>query len=319
MKNKILPLAIATIAAGSLSPLAMADVTVYGKANVSLNQTELESDGVDQGELNSNASRLGVKGSVDISEGLKAIYGMEFEVFVDDGDDGDGETFAQRNIYGGFQGGFGTIIAGKHDTPSKLAQGKVDRFNDLQHADMKEYVEGENRADNIVMYTTPSFGGFAITGASVQGEEDTYSGSDSSDGVSLAATWSNDMIYAALAADDSIDNQDLIRAVLDIKLGIFTIGGMVQQAENTYISSIDEDSYLLSGEVKLGEKVVLKAQYGMTDYSNDDEDMQTAVGADYLLNDNSKLYAYYSIIEREEAGGETADDSTMGVGYEIKF
>ena len=45
---------------------------VYGKANVTINDTE------DNIELNSNASRIGFKGSADLGGGLQAIYNFEF-------------------------------------------------------------------------------------------------------------------------------------------------------------------------------------------------------------------------------------------------
>ena len=56
---------------------------------------------------------------------------------------------------GGIKGSFGTVWAGKHDTPTKLAQGKIDLFNDLE-GDIKNTFEGENRVSNIVAYSSPS-------------------------------------------------------------------------------------------------------------------------------------------------------------------
>ena len=126
MKKNLL--AIAVGAAVVMPGLALADgPTVYGKVNVSLENAEFD-NGVDSSEdaweLNSNASRLGVKGDFDLDvAGLKAIYQAEFEISVDDGDKG-GETFSQRNIFGGLKGSFGTLKAGKFDTPTKKAQGK---------------------------------------------------------------------------------------------------------------------------------------------------------------------------------------------------
>ena len=76
------------------------DGAVYGKVNVSIVNAD---SGDDQWELNSNASRLGVKGKTEISDGLYAIYKAEFEMCVDDGDC-KGQTLTQRNIIGGIQG-----------------------------------------------------------------------------------------------------------------------------------------------------------------------------------------------------------------------
>ena len=57
---------------------------LYGKANVSY---ENQDDGnSDTWKLQSNASRLGVKGALNTDlEGLEAIYKAEFEISIDDG------------------------------------------------------------------------------------------------------------------------------------------------------------------------------------------------------------------------------------------
>ena len=123
----------------------------------------------DEWKLNSNASRLGVKGKSEIAEGLTLVYKAEFEIVVDDGDC-KGQTFTQRNIMGGIKGSFGTVWAGKHDTPTKLAQSKIDLFNDLE-GDIKNTFEGENRVSNIVAYSSPEINGFSSTVAMIPGED----------------------------------------------------------------------------------------------------------------------------------------------------
>ena len=122
----VLPLALPL----ALPTAVSADVTLYGKANVSLQSTD--ESGSSTTEVVSNASRIGVKGSETLSEELKAIYKFEFEVHLDDGDN-DGDTFSQRNIYVGLQSNkMGTVIVGKFDTPLKVAQNKIDLFNDFE-------------------------------------------------------------------------------------------------------------------------------------------------------------------------------------------
>ena len=159
MKKNLLAIAVgAALASPMMMPgAALADgPKVYGKVNVSLENMNYDpapggANNDDKWELQSNASRLGVKGDFDLDvAGLKAVYKAEFEISVDDGDK-DGQTFSQRNIYGGFQGGFGTLIAGKFDTPTKKAQMDVDQFNDLD-GDIKNIAAGENRVSNIIQY-----------------------------------------------------------------------------------------------------------------------------------------------------------------------
>lgn len=294
-------------------------VKVYGKANLSLNQTQFESKDpeVDEWRLNSNASRLGVKGSYDINDGLEAIFQMEFEVNVDDGDKG-GQVFGQRNIYAGLKGGFGKIIAGKHDTPLKIAQGKIDRFNDLELGDIKNYTEGEDRVSNIVMYTTPKMSGFSATIAVVPGEDSTGAGDDGiADGSSVSINYVNGWVTAAIAHNSEIDSQDTTRVTADFSFGKTNVGVLVQDAEKTD-GSADETSWILSAQQKLGGGWALKAQYGTTDYGSDNDDTQISIGVDKKLGKQSKLFAYYADIKKEVSDA-SINDSTIAVGYEVKF
>ncbi len=309
MRKNTLLAALITLSAAS----SAAAVQVYGKANVSLNHTDASNS--DTLKLNSNASLIGVKGSYEVSEGLKAIYNFEYETFIDDGDDGSGDEFKQRNIYAGFQGAFGTIIAGKHDTPTKLAQGKIDLFIDLPNADIKNLIQGENRVSNIVMYSTPKTNGLKATVAFVPGD-DTGGGED---GISSAVSYQSGDLSVTLAYDDgtAIDSsvETLTCLAAEYKVGNAKFGALFQQADE--VTGNEEDGYILSSSYKLANVVILKGQYGESD-DETTEKTQIAVGADYKLNKKSKLFAYYSDIEAETNTTSTSV-TTYAVGYEIKF
>ena len=314
MKQKILSLAIIAASLNATTVLA-GDPKVYGKANLSLNQTDSGSS--DTWKLNSNASRFGIKGSFDASDSIKAIYKFEYETFIDDGDDGKEDSnseFKQRNIYAGFQGGFGTIIAGNHDTPTKLAQGKIDRFNDLVLGDIKNVIQGENRAKNIIMYTTPKMNGLSATVAFVPGEEDD---GDVTDGVSAAISYKANGYSFTVAHDDgeTIDSsvESLTRLVGEYKGDGFKLGALYQVADE---GSNDEDGFVLSGEYKLSNGLILKGQYAESD-DETKEITQTAVGVDYKLGKKSKIFSYYAKVEADD--GVTTDANTFALGYEIKF
>jgi predicted porin len=354
MKRKLLPLLVAAVSATVGGQALAGAPTVYGKVNVTLQKYDLERigggaaiDEQDNWEMESNASRIGVKGDFEINENLSAIYKLEYEVAVDDGD-ADGDEFSQRNIYGGLQGPWGTLLAGKHDTPLKLAQGDVDRFNDLAIADIKNIMVGENRQSNIVMYSTPSFSGFGATLAVMQGEDSGVDGDDDNDGiadaVSAAVSYTNDTLYLALAHDKDVDTYDATRLVADVKLGNFKVGGIYQKAEHGSDANAlkdisdpikdfggnfeEQDAYLLSAEWKISGPWKLKAQYGYSESTpvaaglDDAEATLWALGLDYKLNDNSKIFAYYAMLESEGdtlISGDSTEDSTIAIGYEIKF
>jgi len=306
MKVKLLPLAIG--AAIAMPGVALADgPTVYGKMNVTLENSDLEyklgsmSESADTWEINSNASRFGIKGSEEISDGLSAFYQAEYEIFVDDGTDGrdfavegvlvddDGDlladdsvdieestsrTFKQRDIFVGLKGGWGSVQVGNFDTPLKKAQGKVDQFNDMAAGDLKNIVVGENREANLIQYSSPAIADAITLNVAVQaGEEYCPSGSasDCQDGpaenFSVSAVYNSDMIYAAVAMDDGIDGWDATRLSVVANLDAFEVGFLYQMAEESEGANADEqDGYVLSAAMKLGSANKLRAQYGSSEY-----------------------------------------------------
>jgi predicted porin len=295
------------------------DGKVYGKVNASI--VNNDSGSSDEWKLNSNASRVGVKGKTEISDGLYAIYKAEFEMCIDDGDC-KGQTFSQRNIMTGIRGDFGTVWAGKHDSPTKLAQNKIDLFNDLE-GDIKNTFEGENRVSNIVAYTSPKVNGFSATVAMIPGEgsdfdEDGNDDTGLADGISYSISYDMDNLYIAVAGDQDVDKQDLLRVVAQYKMDALKLGFMYQQNEDN-LNSKDESGYFISAAYKM-DKTTLKAQYGtIEDDVDGDEEETLSLGADYKMAKNTKVYVFYTDNTDSEVGSADDEDSSFGVGMEHKF
>lgn len=337
MKKKMLPLAIA--AAIAAPGVALADgPTVYGKFNVSYENADYSyddgstDDSADTWELNSNASRVGVKGEEKINDGLSAFYQAEYGMNVDDGSDGreygididdDGDddvdvntsqTLTQRDIFVGLKGGWGAVQLGKFDTPLKKSQGKVDQFNDLQAGDISELIVGENRESNLIQYSSPTIADALVLNLAFQpGEEYCSDGaaSDCQDGpaenFSASAVFDSSMIYAAVAMDDGIAGWDATRLTVMGKLDMFEVGLIYQTAEEAESDTPDEeDGYILSAGMKLGSSNKIKAQYGNSEYDQDVtgttwtfEGTQFGLGFDHYLSKQTTLFANYIMLEYE--------------------
>ena len=296
------------------------DGTIYGKINVSVVNAD---DGTsDEWNLNSNASRLGVKGKTEIADGLYAVYKAEFEMCVDDGDC-KGQTFTQRNIMGGVRGSFGTVWAGKHDSPTKLAQNKIDLFNDLE-GDIKNTFEGENRVSNMVAYTSPNMNGFSTTVAMMPGEGVDVDGDGQddtglTDGISYSVSYSMDNLYIAIAGDQDVDSQDLMRIVAQYKFDALKLGVMYQQNEDN-LGTKDESGFFVSAAYQLDKKTTLKAQYGsIEDDVDGDEEETLSLGADYKLAKSTKVYVFYTDNTDSSTGVANDEDTAFGLGMEHKF
>jgi predicted porin len=253
MKKKLLPVIIAGLA----SSYTIADVSVYGLMDISLNRenftngTKQKPDqNNDSWDLASNASRLGFKADYAINEDLRAIAKIEYEVFVDDGDSGsdssDTDELKARNIYAGLQGKFGTVIAGKNDSLLKMSQGKVDLFNDWA-ADLKNVMVGENRQDNIVIYSTneKTLDGWQFSASFMPGEDETVNNSngaetrnDIADGWGTSVTYTSKQYYFAIANDQSITPEERANPTNTVRMtgqiavtDTIKLGALVQRAE----------------------------------------------------------------------------------------
>lgn len=300
--KKSLSIAIA-LASMTTASLAVAEIDLYGKANVSL---EMVNEGdVSTTELLSNASRLGFKGSEKINDQLEAIYQLEYEVYFDDS-----ETFKQRNIFIGLKGGFGQVIAGNFDTPLKVAQNKIDLFNDLR-GDIKNVITvNDNRTSNTVQYSTPETGGFGANLAVISSEVE---GQDA--GKSLSVSWANEMFYVAGAFEQDVEdeNAEAMRAVAQINLNAVQLGALYEQYEEENQDSVD--GWLVSAQFKVASDWALKAQYGQSDQHEEGGETMS-IGADYKLSKNAKVFGFYT---EETADNDVLDNDYAGIGMELKF
>lgn len=325
MKVKLLPLAIG--AAIAMPGVALAEgPIVYGKMNVTYEYVTLD-DGTNDdsnGELNSNASRLGFKGSEDINDDLSVIYQAEYQISVD----GDASTFSQRDIFLGLKGDWGTLKGGKFDTPLKKSQGKVDQFNDMQFGDIKNVIVGENRVGDIVQYSTPSMSGISANVAFQSDEKNDVDpdATPEEEGYSASVVYQADMIFASLAMDDSVAGYDATRLTVVGNMDAFQLGFLYQTAEEADVDdAAEQDGYILSAAMKLGENNKLRAQYGFseTDLTDDttDETTQYGIGVDHKLSKQTKLFANYIMLEEENdaPGSDTYESSTLQVGLDHKF
>src|SRR5690554_196374 len=113
----------------AISSQAMAEVTIYGRAHVSVDYLD---DGAKYSKTNlsSNSSRLGFKGSHDISPDLKAFFQIEQQINFATGNSKGGNEFATRDTFVGLGGNFGALQVGRFDSPFKTARGPFNLFGD---------------------------------------------------------------------------------------------------------------------------------------------------------------------------------------------
>jgi predicted porin len=155
------------------APFAYADsseITLYGRINVDGERVKLDAPASSQKtRLSSNSSNLGIRGSEKLGGNLKAWFQVEQDLRID----GDNQPagWATRNSGVGLSGDFGSILAGRWDTPYKTFAIRLDPFGDMGVPSMSNMLgqaafktgltqDFQQRPINAVQYWTPNLSGF---------------------------------------------------------------------------------------------------------------------------------------------------------------
>lgn len=288
-------------------PTLAATVDVYGRADVSLQSSD---DGEGRySEVKSNASRIGFKGTHELSKGLEVVYKAEFQVDID----GDGDTVKKRNQYIGLKGSFGEVLLGNNDSMLKQSQGKTDLFSDY-NGDIKHLWRGENRLSDTVTYKSSKFTGFQF-GVTYVAEDKV----DGEDAFSVAAMYGDkklkkSSVYASVAMDSEVKGYDTLRATVQGKLADVTLGLMIQNQENADTGA-EMDGVMVSAKYKVGD-TTLKGQYQVADHKEGKKNSGITAGVDYTLATSTKLYAFYTSIDMKT---DNKDENYLAAGIQYNF
>jgi len=313
MNKKLLAIAVgAAMVAGSAA--AMAEATIYGKIHVSVDSLDNGASGsATTGNqdnsgitVSSNSSRLGIKGSEDLGGGLSAIYKYETST--------DYSTSAavngNRNAYLGLKGGFGTFLAGRHDTPFKTIGRKNDLFGDTIADSRNLTNDGGNdaRADNVLVYAN-QFGAVSLALAYVVDDGIKDAGATSGSlgfkqgPLNLAVAFQS--IGKGEFGPGTAKDASASRITAGYKMGSAAIHALYQQETAMGgVDGADGDTWGLGASFKSGMNT-FKLQY--FDRSNDvasgaakDDGNMVALGVDHSMSKSTKVYAVYASMSNDD-------------------
>ncbi len=333
-------LALVSISAAHAAP------QVYGKAFVTLDYVNTDYDDSkkkddDSLKLNSNASRIGFKGDESLTDGTDLVYQLEYEINIDDGNKG---QFTSRNTYLGLANKqYGTLLAGRYDTPLKLVQNKVDVFNDTI-LDMKEAgVSGENRANNVVAYQSPAIVGIPVTftGAVSLSETDedgdvvVKAGTPSTPAVVVPST--KEVIIPAKAGTPTVYRDRKVKDnAYSASLAYDQNGVYLGAAYDNGIGAVDNTWRLVGaldmGKVNMVQGLTLGALYQQSDYydtytvvNNAKKTQGSETEKSWLISGKYKIAnspwavkAQY-VNTSDEKGVKNADADEIAIGGEYTF
>ena len=303
------------------SSAALAEPTVYGNVHISLNAADNDVSGAKNNlKVSSNTSAIGVKGSEDLGDGLKAIYKLEWQIILGPSPDTTPDTggiyntadsaavgaLTGRDQFVGLKGGWGAIKFGTMSSNYKQMGGKVDAFYRTP-VEGRGFIKTQSnlhggkainrgRQTHTAQYVSPKMAGVQlVANTTFSGSEDETSG--------IGIRWSN---KAFLVYADYINGQT----------------GDAQFSCQTPAAPGGTDCSVESA-TKLGAKWTAKAFSLAGQYENAED----RVGANYIhlqgtwnINKNNMVGLTYGIQDRKEAAGAPDDDSTgMALAYDHKM
>ncbi|HEU0234208.1 MAG TPA: porin [Gallionella sp.] len=280
-------------------------ITVYGQADLSYDRINNGTSaagvaGASKGNVSSNVSRIGFKGSEGLSDSLSAIWQIEQQINIDNST-ANANTFASRNSFLGLKSdSAGTVLLGRHDTPYKLATRRLDVFAD-SIADNRALLGGvtspttvksassafDGRQPDIILYTSPAMSGFTGTIAYANlAEPNTTAAAAKASLLSLAGMYDVAPFYGSLGYEEhKLDTARAGGKESAWKLGLgytmdaFTLGfayektsdslgagaagvvGAACAAKAAGSDCLGHNAYYLSGNYKMGMNAV-KLAYG---------------------------------------------------------
>jgi predicted porin len=170
---------LAVLAAASVGAYAQSSVTLFGVLDVNARYVKNGDEKIKSLSGNGvNTSRLGVRGTEDLGDGLKAGFWLETGLNVDSGTQSDATRFWNRRATVSLSGNFGEVRLGRDFTPTYLGYSDYDPFGDNGvgasgkfDSSLGTVRDTGTRADNQIMYLTPAnLGGFYGRAAVAAGE-----------------------------------------------------------------------------------------------------------------------------------------------------
>lgn len=328
MKKLLLASAVAALSVSA----ANAAPTVYGKVFLSLDAYDSDFDVRDDVELNSTASRIGLKGSEALTANTDVIYQLEYEV---NPDDKDGKQFASRDTYIGFANNtVGTFKFGRNSSITDGINNVQQAFGGIQGT-VSGIADG-NRVDNSMIWTAPT-ANLPLEFNLMASTEENYD--DAGYGASVMFDQGTGYTLAVAYTDQLDNDAEVIRgtATYDMAKTMGTplkLGVMYQQAEWDASGSEKEKELMVTAAYDLvNTPWTLWAEFDQAkDYAgiNDADVTKIAVGGRYAFNQAATGHIYagntkfeggaYNTFNDDYKGSRAKGDEFMiGTGIEYKF
>ncbi|MDP4030084.1 MAG: porin [Gallionella sp.] len=337
MKKKLIAIAIAAAFAPAAAMADAGNVNMYGVAHMSLDSVSGNATTVATKRLgvNSNSSRLGVKGSEDLGDGLKAVFQFESGVNLTGGvgvGDGNGAPTTSgvfstaRDMFVGVNGGFGTITVGRQALANQWVYDSNYFADQLGNAAIFTDARQGGRANGMIMYKTNGMSGFNATVSYIPGSSLSSATVEGKNSYGLKLNYAANGITAnfgyfnlgtkVMATGVATDSKPLtLAAGYDFGNGKVSAQYVKDKLDAGGTSST-QNIYNIGGKFNVSGNSVVKAQYSKANdrsgAANSGASM-FALGYDYNLSKRTTVYASYARTSNNAAGGFDVDSYAHGV------
>lgn len=351
MKKSLLALAVL---AASGAAMAQSSVTLFGVVDTGIGYVKNSGSAT---LLNPNAgqknygmatngnvnSRLGFRGVEDLGGGLKAGFWLEGQLFPDDGNAA-GFNFQRRSTIS-LMGGFGEVRMGReltagyvktstYDVFGQVGMGQFLGWGNMPAANAASADFNGVRANNMVSYYTPNFGGF--TAAVNYGFGERAASNKSGRYIGGYAAYDNGPLSVTVAMDKNngtfttpsgvvgvpafVIDHDRTQLSLGASydLGMVKLSGLAQQVkyEDVAFSNTTAkfNNYLLGVTAPVGPGTV-KLQYAAYDLKDSKDDaQQLSLGYQYDLSKRTAVYGTVAFLKNKNNSARGLGGSGLALG-----
>jgi predicted porin len=268
--------------------------------------------------MRSHTSAIGIKGSEDLGNGLKAIYKAEFQIEPDQRN----KTITDRDQWIGLKGGWGKVAFGTMSSNYKQMGGKVDPLYRTEAEgrgilNMQSGLHGGagidgGRMENTVQYTTPKMAGIEIVvNTTVSGGcegADAIAGQSCDESIGAGIRWSNKsfLLYADWFDPSSLgsgpagsttyvpDDEQVMKVGGKWSGKAFQVSGQYEMTED----QLGGDYIFLSGLWSINSNNAVAASWGQQDKISD----AFAVAYVHMLSKQTNVYAGYGSVSADTCG-----------------
>ena len=335
-----------------VAPLAAAaETTLYGRLDTALVYGDDDTKGASGSgntdsawDIDTGTTRIGVKGSEDLGNGLSAIFQAEWEFTSSEHANSSGSLgsgLETRLAYGGLSGGFGTVAIGRQWTPYYGAVNKTDIFNNPggsrvtaseigNIANANGNSLGPSRVGNALAYVTPNFNGFVGKLALVIDRGIGQLESDGVDAYNPSLQYDNGPISIGASAlewdGDVAGVNDVWGVAGSYNFGMFKLIAQYEDRDETQVLSgpgpdDGADEWSVAAEANFGNNTI-RALYSNVDYDkgNARNEMDVwAVGFQHNFSARTRVYAEYAANNVDNRSGSDVDMDQFSLGLRHDF